>query len=228
MDDGKKRAIVWSALAVFLAALMYFVVLRTPTSSDAPIAEGTPPAIEPIDTLPATPSVSEIVNTPPAATGEAETTAPEITDTPSIEETPATAGTPAPPTEGVESVSSQSEGELGPYHVAISGIRRDSDYKGNPTVVLTCKWVNNSDKPVSFTNALGVTVTQGDAVCEQAVYTTGIYSDTVLTDLQPGESLEVENAYKLVDNTTAVSVKVAQQFVPDGAVLNGTFELPEA
>lgn len=106
----------------------------------------------------------------------------------------------------------QAEGDLGGYMVNITGVRNDADYKGNPTVIVSCEWENNSAEPISFANALSVRTSQGGVDCEQAVYTTGIFSQSVLQEIQPGEGMTVECAYKLLDTESPINIEIKKQY----------------
>lgn len=93
------------------------------------------------------------------------------------------------------------------YAVTIDSATLGTDYQGNPAVVVTYTWTNNSDKATSFMVALHAQCFQDGVQCDNAIVS-GIDSNYT-TDVKPGASTTVQEAYE-VSGTSDVTIEVSE------------------
>lgn len=93
------------------------------------------------------------------------------------------------------------------YAVTIDSATLGTDYQGNPAVVVTYTWTNNSDKATSFMVALHAQCFQDGVQCDNAIVN-GIDSNYT-TDVKPGASTTVQEAYE-VSGTSDVTIEVSE------------------
>ena len=107
----------------------------------------------------------------------------------------------------------QSEATQAAYGVTIDGCRVTEDYQGNPAVVVTYTFTNNSDEATSFMVALYPKVFQNWD------------SEKYSSDVKPGSSTTVEMGYALEDMSD-ITVEVEELLSFSDAVLaEQTFSL---
>ncbi len=86
------------------------------------------------------------------------------------------------------------------------------DYRNNEAyLVVTYKFTNKSDKSRSFSNSLVCKAFQDGIECSSTFFSYGLNSysfENANKEIQPGKSLEVQDAYKLNDNKTKVEIHV--------------------
>lgn len=119
-----------------------------------------------------------------------------------------------------ESAEASTEAESAPesdYVVTIDGARVTTDYNGDPCVVISFTFTNNSEETTSMASAVYPRVFQNGIECEMAFgtdYDSGGYS----ADLRPGASIQTELAYELTD-MSEIEVEVSDLFSWDDTVL---------
>lgn len=91
------------------------------------------------------------------------------------------------------------------YGVTIDDASLSTDYQGNPAVIVTYTWTNNSDKATSFAVALHAKCFQDGVQCDTAIVT-GTDSN-YMTEVKPGASSTVQLAYA-VSGTSDVTIEV--------------------
>lgn len=96
--------------------------------------------------------------------------------------------------------------------VEIKDAHLTTDYEGNPAIVITYSWTNNSDDAnMAMVTTMGKAY-QGGIGLETAIvmddpnYDSNLYS----TSIQPGATLDVQQAYVLRDTTTPVQYELEQ------------------
>lgn len=96
--------------------------------------------------------------------------------------------------------------------VEIKDAHLTTDYEGNPAIVITYSWTNNSDDAnMAMVTTMG-NAYQGGIGLETAIvmddpnYDSNLYS----TNIQPGVTLDVQQAYVLRDTTTPVQYELEQ------------------
>ena len=117
----------------------------------------------------------------------------------------------APNSEPVEAAESSSA-TFDQIAVEIKDAHLTTDYEGNPTIVITYSWTNNSDDAnMAMVTTVG-NAYQGGIGLETAIvlddpnYDSDLYS----TQIQPGATLDVQQAYVLRDTTTPVQYELEQ------------------
>ncbi len=70
---------------------------------------------------------------------------------------------------GSEDVQPAGSGDLGAYHVEIKGASLAKDYQGNPAIVITYAWANNSEDTTSAMVSAGTKAFQDGVQLESAV-----------------------------------------------------------
>lgn len=93
-----------------------------------------------------------------------------------------------------------------PYAVTIDGAETSTDYDGNPCIVVTYTFTNNSDEAISFFGAIAPEVYQ-DGVQLDVTYCEGIDSDNEMNNIKTGASIQVQTAYAL-NSESDVEVEV--------------------
>lgn len=130
--------------------------------------------------------------------------------------------------QGKGSASGNTSSALGKYSVEISSCRLAEDYEGKPIVIVTYRFTNNADDPISFTVALeanayqdGIGLNECYFVAENANYS----SDNQMKEIKTGATLEVEVAYELNDSTTDVEIEVSELFSFSDKKITKTFSI---
>ena len=118
----------------------------------------------------------------------------------------------------------QSEATQAAYGVTIDGCRVTEDYQGNPAVVVTYTFTNNSDEATSFMVALYPKVFQNGVELGTAIGSDWD-SEKYSSDVKPGSSTTVEMGYALEDMSD-ITVEVEELLSFSDAVLaEQTFSL---
>lgn len=109
----------------------------------------------------------------------------------------------------------------------VSATLGDVDHEGNPTVVITYNFTNNSKEPASFYTSFTDTVYQNGIECEPN-YGYGLNAETNEDkEIKPGATLEVTQSYVLNDTTTDVVVELTGWISLDETVITKTFKIAE-
>ena len=117
-------------------------------------------------------------------------------------------GSPSEPPAGTGS------GDLGDYHVEIQDAFIADDFEGNPAIIITYTWANNSDETVSALAALSEKAFQNGVQIDRAVVysrdTPGYDSGTASRSIRPGAESEVQCAFTLRDRVSVVEFEVTE------------------
>lgn len=117
------------------------------------------------------------------------------------------APTPTPTPESTDA------GDLGDYHVEIKDATLSSDYEGNPAIIVTLSWTNNSEETTSAMLAVNTTAFQDGVELEMAIMMDENYDgESSVKDVRPGTTLDVQYAYVLSNTTSQVEVEVSELF----------------
>lgn len=106
-------------------------------------------------------------------------------------------------------VKTQGEGDVGKYHIKIVSSKKGKDYAGKDALIVTYEWKNNGDKETMFSTAFSAKAYQNGVECELAIGVDGVDSEKSLTNIKPGASLQLQEAYVLNDQSD-VSVEVSE------------------
>jgi hypothetical protein len=95
---------------------------------------------------------------------------------------------------------------LGNYYVEITGAKIVQDHNGKKSIVITCKWTNNSKVPTSAFATMCYRAFQNGVQLNNAVVTSDVAPgvDNNIRSVQPGGTLEVQYAYSLDGTNAAV------------------------
>lgn len=116
------------------------------------------------------------------------------------------------PAAGEDAPSVPGVGDLGKYHVEIKGAVRAEDYQGQPAIVVTYRWTNNSDETTSAMVALDGDAFQDGVGLETAIMMNSDVHDgnAYMTEIRPGASLDVSLAYVLKNTTSVVEFELSE------------------
>ncbi len=135
--------------------------------------------------------------------------------------------------ENVSNVGPQSSsrfaesGDLGDYHIEIGGAQLSSDVSGEPAVIVTYSWTNNSEAAASamvmlieraFQNGVQLTSAQ---VPDDANYN----ADSVSITVEPGSSQIIQRAFLLDDPNANLSFEVSEFLSQSNEAVAKDFDL---
>ena len=108
-----------------------------------------------------------------------------------------------------------SSGAIGDFYVEIGDYRMSKTTSGDPLIVITYSFTNNSDESASFTMSLDDKVYQNGMEIDQEFF--GLYDDDVDNtvagrDIKPGVKISFEAAYSLDNEYDDVEVEVGSMF----------------
>ena len=103
---------------------------------------------------------------------------------------------------------------LGDYVVEIKSAVVVQDYDGNPTVVITYSWTNNSSETTSPMLSISTAVFQDGVGMNSAfIYDDPAYDgDMYTTDVRPGTTVDVQEAFELNNTTSPIEVEITEAF----------------
>lgn len=102
------------------------------------------------------------------------------------------------------------------YDVTIDDATTTTDYSGNPALLVTYTWTNNSSDATSFAVALHAQCFQDGVECPLAVVS-GADTNS-MTQLKPGASTTVQQAYQ-ISGTSDATVEVTKLISFDDTIL---------
>lgn len=104
--------------------------------------------------------------------------------------------------------------QLGDYVVEIKSATVTQDYEGNPAVIITYSWTNNSSETTSSMLSISTAVFQDGVgmdtafIYDDPAYDSGMYS----TDVRPGTTIDVQEAFELNNTTSPIEVEITEAF----------------
>lgn len=115
--------------------------------------------------------------------------------------------TPTPEPEGKPSAA-----DLGDYHVEIKGATLTKDYEGNPAVIVTYAWTNNSEETTNAMTSVSCSVFQDGVELETAIITgnDAYDSEAFMKDVRPGTTLDIQSAFLLSNTTSTLEIEVGE------------------
>jgi len=137
------------------------------------------------------------------------------------------------PDSGGKSNVMLNSGTIDDYLIIIKSMQLSTNYKDEPSVIITYDFTNNSDEAKSFVFAVSSTVFQDGIECESTISSfkdKSFNSDNQMKDIKPGATLEVQKIYKLNNETSDIEVEVSEwiSFSKNPATVVRTFSLSEA
>ena len=105
-----------------------------------------------------------------------------------------------------------SSGDLGDYHVEIRDAALAADYAGNPAIVITYSWTNNSADTISAMAAILAKAFQNGVQLDAAIIGDDSVYDSAaqMRDVRPGTTVDVQCAYLLTSDTAAVEFELSE------------------
>lgn len=104
----------------------------------------------------------------------------------------------------------ETSGTIGDFTVSIENAEVTTSKKGKKALLVTYSFKNGSDNTVMFAKVLSAEAYQNNTACLQAGMENQDYDiETMLTELKPGETKNVYEAYLLQDDSD-VTVRVCQ------------------
>lgn len=99
--------------------------------------------------------------------------------------------------------------KIGNYEVSIEDAKI-IDYQDSKVVLVSFEFKNNSSQDINFAGAMSVEAEQGESELPPVVVTNvdGFDSTTLAQNVSKGEKIKVQKSYKLLDETTPVTIRV--------------------
>ena len=117
-----------------------------------------------------------------------------------------------------ETAQTEEEAPASDYEVTIDDATVSEDYEGNPAVVVTYSWVNNSDEAMSAAAALSFQCFQNGVQLDTAIMDEDIDANGYMAEVKPGAGTSFGVAYAL-DDESDVSVEVSELISFDDTIL---------
>lgn len=107
---------------------------------------------------------------------------------------------------------SKNEGDLGDYHVEIKSADLAEDYEGNPAIIVTYSWTNNSDDTKSSLSCVIAKAFQDGVELENAIIMNNdvFDSSSYTKEVRPGTTIDIQNAFVLTSETSVVEVEISE------------------
>lgn len=106
---------------------------------------------------------------------------------------------------------------LGDYVVEIKSTSMTQDYEGNPVVIVTYSWTNNSSETTTPMSSVTTKVFQ-DGIGLDGIYIVGSEDydpDTTTTEVRPGTTIDVQEAFSLNNVTAPIEVEISEAYIWD-------------
>ena len=109
------------------------------------------------------------------------------------------------------STSENTSNNIGDYYVTVDSAKTTEDRDGNPVMIITCTWTNNSDETTSAVMSLIARAYQNGVELDSA-YMIDDFDSNTMTNLRPGASTQVQYAFELDGSSSAVEFDVFEAF----------------
>ena len=124
-----------------------------------------------------------------------------------------------------DQADSEGEGEVDDCYVKIVSAEKGEDFQGEPVVIVTFEWSNNSDSNKMFGTVFSVKAFQGGVQCSENVLVEGVDITKQLSEMKPGITTQLSIAYSLEDNSD-VTVEISPLIsFSDKVVASRTFSM---
>ena len=117
--------------------------------------------------------------------------------------------------------TSEGEGQIGDYYVAITGAKLVQDVDGQQALVVTLDWTNNSTETNSAFYTLFAQAFQNGIEVDSDFFVDSDYAENLNRDVDPGVTITVDVAFALADDSE-VTVKLTD--VMGEQVVTKTFD----
>ena len=97
----------------------------------------------------------------------------------------------------------------GKYDVEIVTAKTATDFQGNPAIIVTYNFTNNSNANASFLTSVSANAFQNSIQCNVATMMPDVMdAQPSLAEVQPGGTITLECAYSLQDTANPITVQV--------------------
>ena len=119
--------------------------------------------------------------------------------------------------------------QLGDYEVVIKSAKVTKDYEGEPAVIVTFEFTNNSDETKSWMTAVSAKAFQDGVELDSAFVSSSnkdYDASNSTKEIKPGATINVQKAYELDNTSSDVEIEVSEwlSFNKD-TVLTKTFQI---
>lgn len=137
--------------------------------------------------------------------------------------------TPAASAQAGDDQVQQEKGTLGDYTVEIKDATLTEDYAGEPALVVTYGFTNNSDTEQSFIVAVSDKAYQDGVQLQTTISAVGsdIDTSTQMSNIKPGASIDVTAIYGLSNTTSDVEVELSELISLSDAKVVKTFSIAQ-
>lgn len=106
----------------------------------------------------------------------------------------------------------ENSGDVGDYHIEITGAYIGKDYENNPALIVSYDWTNDSEETVSASTAVYEVAFQDGIQLDTAIVTgdDNYDSDASWKDVRPGTTITVQKAFVLTSDTSIVEFEVSE------------------
>lgn len=108
--------------------------------------------------------------------------------------------------------SAEGSGTVGDYDIEIKSAALAQDYEGNPAIIITYAWTNNSNDTTNAMTSMYSQAFQDGVELETAmILDSDVYdSDASMKDVRPGTTIDIQAAYVLDSETSVVEFEVSE------------------
>ena len=120
------------------------------------------------------------------------------------------------------------EGYVGDAYIAVKDWKIVDDYSGEPVLVLTYDWTNNSDETASAVLSVSTKAFQnGISLDTGIVLDDSIDTGSLIREVKPGTTIEVQELFSLQDTESEIEIEITDpwDFFGDPEILSFTIEL---
>lgn len=101
--------------------------------------------------------------------------------------------------------------DLGDFYVEVKGAALTTDYEGNPAIVVTYAWTNNSEETTSAMVSMYESAFQNGVQLDTAILVDASFDiDSAMTNVRPGTTIDIQKAYVMTDETAEVEFEVSE------------------
>lgn len=120
-------------------------------------------------------------------------------------------GSTTEPEEANKPEGPQNAAELGDYYVEITGASLSTDYEGNPAVIISYNWTNNSEETTTPMATVTCSVFQDGVGTDPAFMMDENYDgDSSMTEVRPGTTISVQEAFSISNTTSPIEVEISE------------------
>ena len=120
-------------------------------------------------------------------------------------------------------ITTKSKNQIGDFECEIFSPQfGENTYEGIPTIIISIKFTNNSDKPACFSGHLEASVFQAGVECEE--YYDGDFETNQAREILPGKSITVKKRYELYYKYDYIDVMI-QEYLSDDEPMMKSYEI---